>query len=43
MRAIILALVVALGASAACRSTGGGETPPVLLFTGTGTAPGIAC
>ena len=42
MRAIILALVVALGASAACRSTGG-ETPPVLLFTGTGTAPGIAC
>jgi hypothetical protein len=40
MRAIILALVVALGASVACRSAGGGETAPVLLFTGTGTSPG---
>jgi len=40
MRAITLALIVAFGASVACRSTGGGETAPVLLFTGTGTSPG---
>ena len=40
MRAITLALIVAFGASVACRSAGGGETAPVLLFTGTGTSPG---
>ena len=40
MRVITLALVVALGASVACRSTGGGETPPVLFYTGAGTSPG---